>query len=64
MQGTIIIFILVILTGMFTMYNIIDRYRAKRWTSNFHKHSDFFLFVLWAVLIVVSLVLLIKSVDL
>lgn len=64
MQKIIIIFILVILTGSFAMYNIIDRYRAKRWTSNFHKRSDFFLFVIWAVLVVVSLVLLIKAVVL
>lgn len=62
MRDIIIIFILVILTGIFTMYNIIDRKREKRWKSNFHKRSDFFLFVLWAVLIVVSFTLLIKAV--
>lgn len=62
MSEILIIFLIVILTGIFSLCNIIDRYKKKRWASNFHKYSDYFLFVIWLVLVVVSIVLLINHI--
>lgn len=54
------IFIICILTYIFMLINMIDRYKNKSWISNFQKYSDYILFVLVPVVLIIAIVGLVR----
>ena len=54
------IFIICILTYIFMLINMIDRYKNKSWISNFQKYSDYSLFVLVPVVLIIAIVGLVR----
>lgn len=54
------IFIICILTYIFMLINMIDRYKNKSCISNFQKYSDYILFVLVPVVLIIAIVGLVR----